>query len=521
MATPRFSISLIFVFFLIPGLALATYYHDDIAPFPPWHGGQHLGQMHMPVTTLSEKADEHFQTAAKLLYTYAFPEALWSLREAQRLDPGFAMAYWGEIIAGNKLIWNSVDDRLVQSAIKRMDQNVNYEQLSPLERGYINAARQLASPNPKNLKPFEKDSPTWRFRLAMATLYQQFPDDPDVKVLYGYSVLGTRRGIRDFITNHEAITFFQEVLIKNPEHPGALHYLLHGTENPVQSYLAKSAAESFAVIAADSIHALHMPSHYYITLGDWQKTIEINQEAMVRSVERARDLNLSEATLEYHGYGWIIYSLLQQGKTKEAFEGFKRLDHLFRKNHSSTAQKYLLLTRARFLVDSDINSQENRAVQETPVSHDNIACGAVAMDIFASAYAGWKRHDIKQVEQARIRYQQFVKKDLSCLASSEQDAVVIMEQQTLALSKAADDDLKQAEYHFNNASRLEDSMVHEHGPPMTGKPASELYADFLLEQKRFGEALYFYNKASDYHPGRRQIIQGRKKAMENLKGPGA
>ncbi|MFK0569843.1 hypothetical protein [Endozoicomonas sp.] len=521
MAIPHFLFSLVLVLFLTPSLSRATYYHDDVPPFPPWHGGTHLGQMYMPVTSQNEMANEHFQTAVKLLHTYAFPEALWSLREAQRLDPGFAMAYWGEIIAGNKLIWNSFDHKLAQSAIKQMDQNVDYGQLSPLERGYIKAARQLASPNPKNLKPYETGSPIWQFRLAMADLYRQFPDNPDVKVLYGYSVLGTRRGIRDFITNNEAITLFREVLTNNPEHPGALHYLLHGTENPVQSYLARSAAKSFSGIAADSIHARHMPSHYYITLGDWAKIIEVNQKAVAASIKRAKELNLSDATLEYHGYSWIVYSLLQQGKTEEAFKGFKWLENLFRTNHSSTAQKYLLLTRARFLVDSGSSSRENRAVRATTISHDNAFCGAVAMDTFASGYDGWKRHDIGQLEQALTRYQQFMKNDLSGLTPPEQDAVVIMEQQMLAMSKAEKGNLKQAEDHFNHAARLEDRMVYEHGPPITGKPSSELYADFLLKQKRFGEALYFYNKASNYHPGRRQIILGTKKAMENLQATGA
>ncbi len=306
MIYPYFLFPLILTLVLTAPLSLATYYHDDVVPFPPWHDGRHLGQMNMSVTTHSNKANEHFQTAVKLLHTYAFPEALWSLREAQHLDPGFAMTYWGEIIAGNKLIWNSIDPELVESAIQRMDQNVNFGQLSPLENGYIEAARQLASPNPKRLKPWEQHSPTWRFRQAMAELYREYPDDPEVKTFYGYSILGTRRGVRDFATNHEALTLFREVLKENPEHPGALHYLLHSAENPVQSYLAKSAAATFADIAADSIHALHMPSHYYITLGDWPKIITINQKAMADSLKRAQELNLSDSTLEYHGYSWII-----------------------------------------------------------------------------------------------------------------------------------------------------------------------------------------------------------------------
>ncbi len=519
MVTLRYPFFLLIVLSLLSGFSPAAHDHDDVPPFPPWHDGQHLGRMSMSVTTSSEAANKHFQMGIKLLHTYAFQEALWSLREAQRLDPGFAMTYWGEIIAGNKLIWNSVDPERVQSAIQRMDQNVDYKRLTPLEAGYIKAARLLASPNPKKFQPWESGSPNAQFRLAMADLYRQFPDDPDVKVIYGYSILGTRRGVRDFPTNHEAVMLFRDVLAKNPEHPGALHYLIHGTENPVQSYLAKSAAESFTEIAADSIHAWHMPTHYYITLGDWPKVVDINQKAMDASIERAKDQGLDETSLEYHGYSWVIYGLLQQGKEDKAFQGVKRIENLFRKTNSITVQKYLLLSRARFLVDSDGQSQENQAARTMVISHKNAPNSAVVMDIFASGYNNWKQQDAEQMAQDLARYQTLMNSDLSDLSPAEHDAVAIMEQQLLAMAQMAKGDYRKAEDHFNRAVRLEAAMVHEHGPPINIKPASELYADVLLAQKRFGEALYFYDKANTYYPGRRQIVLGRAKAMEQLKDP--
>ncbi len=497
-------------------LSYAAHYHDDVEAFPPWQQGKNLGQLEMPATTSDDNAYRHFQTGVKLLHTYEFPEAIWSMREAQRLDPGFAMAYWGEIIASRMLVWYATNEHLGMSALQRMDANVDFSRLSPLETGFIDAARELISPNPKMLKPYEKGSPYWQFRNKMAELHQTFPDDHDVKVFYGYSILGTRRGVRDFDTNRKAIELFTSVLAENSQHPGALHYLLHATENPVQSYLGRVAAETFAKVSSASIHALHMPSHYYITLGDWQNVIDINRHALQKSQQRAIDLNLSADTWEFHGQGWVIYGLLQQGKQKEALKEINILYRAFANNPSYTVRRYLLFARAGFLVDSDIDSPEHIRVKQVSIEYEDMVSAAVGADILARAYIAWQHNNKEEMNLAIADYQQLIQNDLSGLSPPENDATFIMALQTKALNELLKGRMEYGEKMLRKSAEIEDRMIHEHGIPLVVKPANELYAEYLLQQENYGEALLYYKKALTYFPKRKSALRGQAIALSAL-----
>ena len=58
-----------------------------------------LGEYHRPVTTTSRLAQSYFDQGLRLIYGYYFTEAVASFREAIRLDPACAMAYWGMALA--------------------------------------------------------------------------------------------------------------------------------------------------------------------------------------------------------------------------------------------------------------------------------------------------------------------------------------------------------------------------------------------------------------------------------------
>ena len=58
-----------------------------------------LGTLHMPVTTSVPQAQRFFDQGLRLLYAFNHAEAIRAFREAARLDPGLAMAYWGQALA--------------------------------------------------------------------------------------------------------------------------------------------------------------------------------------------------------------------------------------------------------------------------------------------------------------------------------------------------------------------------------------------------------------------------------------
>ena len=54
-----------------------------------------LGTVHFP-TSGTAAAQEHFLRGVGYLHSFEYHAAGQAFREAQRAEPGFAMAYWGE-----------------------------------------------------------------------------------------------------------------------------------------------------------------------------------------------------------------------------------------------------------------------------------------------------------------------------------------------------------------------------------------------------------------------------------------
>src|SRR4030095_6868119 len=55
-----------------------------------------LGTLHVPVSTATPRAQRFFDQGMRLLYAFNHAESIRAFREAARLDPAPAMAYWGQ-----------------------------------------------------------------------------------------------------------------------------------------------------------------------------------------------------------------------------------------------------------------------------------------------------------------------------------------------------------------------------------------------------------------------------------------
>ena len=110
----------------------------------------------------------------------------------------------------------------------------------------------------------------------------------EVTAFYALALLGTSHGGRDFAIYMSAAALVEQVYAKNPQHPGAAHYLIHSYDDPVHAPLGLRFADAYAKIAPSASHALHMPSHIYFALGMWDEAAAINERSMKAADERAR-----------------------------------------------------------------------------------------------------------------------------------------------------------------------------------------------------------------------------------------
>jgi tetratricopeptide (TPR) repeat protein len=247
-----------------------------------------LGDLHHPVSTKNQSAQEFFDQGLRLIYAFNHDEAARSFQKAAELDPKLAMAYWGiaEAVGPN---YNdpASEDRFKQAheAIqKAVDRSSN---ASEAERGYISAMAKRFPADPKaDLRKAAED-----YRDAMRALVKNNPDDLDAATLFAESGMGLHPwglwhhdGTPEEGTE-EIVTTLESVIKRDPNHLGALHYYIHAVEASNTPERAMVAADRLAALAPGAGHIVHMPAHVYIRTGDYAAAVKTNEEAA--AVDRA------------------------------------------------------------------------------------------------------------------------------------------------------------------------------------------------------------------------------------------
>src|SRR5438445_13735723 len=93
-----------------------------------------LGTIDFP-TSGAAAAQAQFVRGVLLLHSFEYRDATQAFREAQRLDPGFALAYWGEALTYTHPLWNEQDVNAARAALRRL--------------GPTSAARRAKAPTPR------------------------------------------------------------------------------------------------------------------------------------------------------------------------------------------------------------------------------------------------------------------------------------------------------------------------------------------------------------------------------------
>ena len=110
------------------------------------------------------------------------------------------------------------------------------------------------------------------------------------------------------------------MLQKNPQHPGAAHYVLHAYDDGEHNAMALPAARIYATLAPQSSHALHMPSHAFLPLGMWDEAAASDEASFAASVAWVKRTGRTVNQQDFHSLSWLHYEYLQQGRFAKARE---------------------------------------------------------------------------------------------------------------------------------------------------------------------------------------------------------
>ncbi len=291
---------------------------------------ENLGDYHFPVTTQSPASQQFFDQGLRLTYAFNHSEALRAFKEAARLAPDNAMAYWGwALVLGPNLNLPMVPEVAPQAyqAIQRA--TALKDKVSEREQAYIEALaeRYINSPTA------DRVSLDKAYARAMAKLVARYPDDLDAATLYAASLMnlspwdywnldGSPKG-----HTQEILETLQSVVDRNPRHAGALHYYIHTVEarHPKRG---EPHADMLAGLMPGAGHIVHMPSHIYMRVGRFADSYEANRRAVQADenyITQCRAQGIYPLNYYPHNIHFMAWSAMVQGRPKAALEAARKI----------------------------------------------------------------------------------------------------------------------------------------------------------------------------------------------------
>jgi tetratricopeptide (TPR) repeat protein len=242
---------------------------------------QNLGVHTFKVTTRSNRAQLFINQGVNLAYGFNHAEAARAFAEAARLDPGCAMAYWGQALVLGPNINAAMDPENEPKALELVQRAVALKaKATPRERAYIDALAVRYTG-----KPADRQTADRAFSGAMRKLSQAYPADLDARTMYAESLMTLRpwnywtRDGQPYAETREVHAALEQVLAKHPNHPGALHYWVHLWEPTDTPERAEAEADRLLPVMPGAGHMVHMPAHIYMRVGRHADVVTSNQLA--------------------------------------------------------------------------------------------------------------------------------------------------------------------------------------------------------------------------------------------------
>jgi tetratricopeptide (TPR) repeat protein len=474
-----------------------------------------LGKVVFP-TSGSEKAQVHFMRGLAALHSFWFEEALDEFRESTKIDPNFVMGYWGEAMAYNHPLWAEQD---TEAARKTLEKIKDTSKITARERMYVDAVRVLYGTGDK----LARDN---AYSTAMEKLYRAFPDDLEAACFYSLSLLGTvRPGDKGFRRQALAGAIALDLYRKNPDHPGAAHFIIHSFDDPEHAILALPAAQRYAEIAPAAHHARHMPAHIFLQLGMWPEAAASNESAWAVSDAWVKRKGLAPNARDYHSLHWLAYVYLQQGRFNkaEALLPMNRKDGVERYNEDLTAA-FIVETERWDLAAKYFSSESAAGGGETSGHAGHNAPSATAPSTTPSArparpsrsqslpsfIRGLAAAKTGAPEAARyIAELQTARKQISDKGDAyAAKSAEIKELEVSAAAAASKQNYTEAVEMMKRATTIEEEMSPPSGPPSLIKPSHELFGEILLSANRPKEAAEQFGIALQRQPNRARSLLG-------------
>jgi tetratricopeptide (TPR) repeat protein len=475
------------------------------------HSGHALGVVHFPVSC-SAPAQRDFDQALALLHHMTYPQARSAFAALAAREPDCAMAHWGVAMTLFQPLWPT---RPTPADLARGANEVAAARAASRsterEQRFIDAAAAFFG---------NEGEPTYwdrinRWEAGMRRVHEAFPQDDEATTFYALSHLAVAPANQNARANADrAAALLLPVYERNPDHPGAMHYLVHANDTPGRERELLDVVRKYESIAPHNPHALHMPTHIYTRLGDWPSVIRGNQRAAEAALAHPAGDKGQYVWDEFaHAIEYLVYAHLQQGDDKAALAQMRRLQAQPRMEPSFKTAFHLSSTAARHALErGDWKAAAGLPVRVPAVLAWEKYPWPEGVTWFARGVGAARQGDIEGAQVAIARLTQL---EATTQASGEDLFARNLRVLRLAVegwSAQAQGESERARELLTQAATLEAATPKHAVTPGPTLPAEEQLGDLLMQQDRDAEALAAYDRSLKAYPERFNSLLGAARA---------
>lgn len=454
---------------------------------------------------------EAFDRGLFLLHNMMYSQARGVFEEAAKADGRCAMLPWGVAMTWFWPLWSGQPTREALAAGAAAVATARSLAGSEREKAYVAAVAGYY----EGWETTDTATRLRRWEATQRTLTERFPDDAEARVFWALSLIATAdRYDKSYAQQAKAAKLLEGVLAERPEHPGALHALVHANDNPSFARRAVAVADAYEQVAPDAPHALHMPSHIYVRLGQWDDVIRTNVDSeRIAREQPAPGGAVSRDVL--HASDYLVYAYLQVGDDEKAAAVLAKLDPAVPFEQNSGPAAYALAAApARYAIERARWSEAaNLPVRRVPYSWDRFPWAEAA--VYTTRALGAARGG----DAAAARRELAAAERLESLVESAwwRERIAIERDVALAwIARRGGEDARALEI-LRGAATREIAAGKEATEPGHVIHAAEQLGDLLLELGKSSEAVAAYEAALSDSPRRFNSLLGAGRAAEAAK----
>jgi tetratricopeptide (TPR) repeat protein len=457
-------------------------------------------------TSCSSTAQPQFNRAVALMHSFQFAHAIDGFNATLVTDPSCSIAYWGIALSswGNPFAAGLKPQPQLQQGLKAVEQARTVPPKSGRERAYVEAVAHLFT----NAAITDQHSRTLAYESAMAAVSAAYPADVEAAIFYALALAAAADPAdKTYAKQRKAGTMLEKLFVQYPDHPGLAHYIIHAYDVPPLAARAVEAAHRYSEIAPSSPHALHMPSHTFTRVGDWQDSIDAN----IASAAAAR--SDGQTGEEMHASDYMIYAYLQTAQDNAAQHVVDSAVEIFSRFNPAVLVSGAASPAAAYFARAAIPARyclERRAWDDAAKlePHPSPAPYADAITYFARGLGAAHLKDQAMARSAIASLQRERDKLTKMKESYWANQVEIQRQVVSAWLAFAEGHRNTALAEMRAAAELEDKTEKNAITPGPLAPARELLGELLLELERPAAALKEFQATLTKEPNRFRSLYG-------------